>query len=156
MPVEFYTFWKDHFIRTKKRLDKSKYYKDILDEEGVQGMMTKIQNEAVHYIINPFDPAIRDRQRLEKIFDFKYKIEIFVPKEKRVWGYYVYPLLQGNTFIGRIELKADRKAKQLNILNFWLEDVVVWDDKQQEKLDVELASFALLVGIERVRWLCLL
>ena len=104
-------------------------------------------------IINPFDPAIRDRIRLKKIFDFDYKIEIFVPKEKRVWGYYVYPILQGNKFIGRIELKADRKAMQLDVLNFWLEDGHVWNDKQQEKLDAELSSFALLVGIKNISWL---
>ena len=103
-------------------------------------------------IINPFDPAIRDRIRLKKIFNFDYKIEIFVPKEKRVWGYYVYPLLQGNKFIGRIELQADRKTKQLNVLNFWKEEGVIWDNKQEKKLEAELSSFALLVGIKNVNW----
>ncbi len=104
-------------------------------------------------IINPFDPTIRDRIRLQKIFGFAYKIEIFVPKEKRKWGYYVYPLLQGNTFIARIEVQADRKAKQLNVLHLWMEEGVVWDDIKQVKLDEALASFALLVGIDEVVWL---
>lgn len=61
--------------------------------------------------------------------------------------------MQGNRFIGRIELQANRKAKQLNVLNFWQEDGVVWNDKQQVKLDAELSSFALLVGIKNVSWL---
>ena len=102
-------------------------------------------------IINPFDPAIRDRERLEKLFDFDYKIEIFVPKLKRKWGYYVYPLLEGNEFIGRIELKVNRQKSQLDVINFWVEKDIVWDDKRQEKLDVELAQFAQLVGIEKIK-----
>ena len=104
-------------------------------------------------IINPFDPAIRDRIRLKKISGFEYKIEIFVPKEKRIWGYYVYPILQGNKFIGRIELKADRKAKELNVLNFWKENDIIWNDKLQLKLEEELSSFASLVDIENVKWI---
>ncbi|WP_072682408.1 winged helix-turn-helix domain-containing protein [Arcobacter sp. LA11] len=103
-------------------------------------------------IINPFDPTIRDRVRLKNIFDFDYKIEIFVPKSKRKWGYYVYPLLEGSKFIGRIELQANRKDNQLNVLNFWKEDNIQWNNKQQEKLDLELFSFASLVGIKNVNW----
>lgn len=98
-------------------------------------------------IINPFDPAIRDRSRLKAIFDFDYKIEIFVSKEKRKWGYYVYPLLQGDTFIGRIELQTDKKTKQLKVLNFWREDGIDWNEKQEEKLKTELSSFAQLAGL---------
>ncbi len=298
LPVEFFPMWKGHFKRTKERLDKSKYYKDILDKNGIEDIINRIKNEgalhskdfnskvigekkmwsssthkttldymwycgvlstayrknfrkfyelseniipnnvfnknipeaaqinwlclqALHRlsvanakeiknfwgslsikevntwikenednlieiqwqdsegkliksfspldievrlanlkilgsqikIINPFDPAIRDRIRLKKIFDFDYKIEIFVPKEKRVWGYYVYPILQNDKFIGRIELKADRKMKQLNVLNFWKEDDIIWNDNQQKKLDIELESLALLVGIDKVNWL---
>lgn len=103
-------------------------------------------------IINPFDPAIRDRIRLKKIFDFDYKIEIFVPKEKRIWGYYVYPILEGDTFIGRIELQANRKENQLNVINFWKEEEISWNDNQQKKLDIELSSFALLIDITNVIW----
>jgi uncharacterized protein YcaQ len=103
-------------------------------------------------IINPFDPAIRDRIRLKKIFDFDYKIEIFVPKKKRVWGYYVYPLLQDNNFIGRIELQANRKENTLNVINFWQEEGTIWNDKKLKKLDIELTSFALLIGIVNVIW----
>ena len=298
LPIEFYPFWKGHFKRTQERLDKSKYYKELLDEEGIQDIINRLKNEgALHskdftskapsdkkmwsrsthkttldymwycgvlstayrknfrkyydlseniippdiknkniseaqqidwlctqaltrlsvasakeikdfwgclnikevntwliknkknlleiewenneekyiksfacldikdrlenlknekneiQIINPFDPAIRDRKRLKKIFDFDYKIEIFVPKEKRVWGYYVYPILQGNTFIGRIELQANRKDNQLDVLNFWIEDGFTWDKKQQKNLDIELSSFALLVGITKVKWI---
>ena len=101
-------------------------------------------------IINPFDPAIRDRKRLKAIFSFEYKIEIFVPKAKRVWGYYVYPLLLGNKFIGRIELQSNRKTKQMEVINFWLEDGELWDDNKQKKLEEELYSLASFVGVSKI------
>jgi len=52
-------------------------------------------------ILNPFDPAIRDRVRLNRLFGFEYTVEMFVPAPKRKWGYYVYPLLEGNRFVLR-------------------------------------------------------
>ena len=64
-------------------------------------------------IINSFDPAVRDRDRLKNIFGFEYKIEIFVPESKRKWGYYVYPLLEGNKFV-----LMSCKIKLLDVLNF--------------------------------------
>lgn len=103
-------------------------------------------------IINPFDPAVRDRMRLNSMFGFDYKLEVFVPAAKRKWGYYVYPLLEGDSFVGRIEAKADRKAKCLNVLNFWSEDGVKWGAQRKKKLDAELAKFARLANLDRVNW----
>ena len=54
-------------------------------------------------IINPFDPVVRDRNRLKRLFGFDYRIEIFVPAAKRRFGYYVFPILEGDRFVGRIE-----------------------------------------------------
>jgi len=105
-------------------------------------------------IINPFDPAIRDRARLKRLFGFDYTIEIFVPAAKRQWGYYVYPILQNDRFIGRIELKADRKAKQLQVVAFWQEEKVKWGEARFEALDKELKQFAKFGGVEDVVWLC--
>ncbi len=98
-------------------------------------------------IINPFDPAVRDRVRLKNLFGFDYKIEIFVPAAKRKWGYYVYPILEGARFIGRIELKADRKNGILNVLNFWQENDINWSQEKFKKLDAELNRFARLASI---------
>ncbi|MEL6216279.1 MAG: crosslink repair DNA glycosylase YcaQ family protein, partial [Pseudomonadota bacterium] len=53
-------------------------------------------------ILNPFDPLVRDRTRLARLFGFEYRVEMFVPANKRRWGYYVYPLLEGDRFVGRI------------------------------------------------------
>ena len=61
-------------------------------------------------VLSPFDPVLRDRDRAERLFGFRYRIEIFVPEAKREYGYYVFPLLEGDRLIGRIDMKADRRA----------------------------------------------
>lgn len=99
-------------------------------------------------IFNPFDPVVRDRKRLERLFGFEYRIEIFVPAAKRRWGYYVYPLLEGDRFVGRIEIKADRNASELTVLNFWEEPGVRWTAVRQRKLEAELARLARFVGLK--------
>jgi len=103
-------------------------------------------------IINPFDPAIRDRNRLKSMFGFDYRLEVFVPAAKRRWGYYVYPLLEGDRFVGRIEAKADRKAKCLNVLNFWPEGDIKWGLGRNARLEAELVRFARLADLNIVKW----
>jgi uncharacterized protein YcaQ len=103
-------------------------------------------------ILNPFDPAIRDRSRLMRLFGFDYTIEIFVPAAKRRWGYYVYPLLEGDRFVGRIELKADRNAGTLTFDRLWVEDGVQWTGPREAKLAAELDRMARFVGVDDVIW----
>ena len=103
-------------------------------------------------ILNPFDPAIRDRARLERLFGFEYRNEMFVPQAKRRWGYYVYPLLEGDRFVGRCEVKADRAAGWLRVTGFWPEPKVKWSAARLEKLEAELVRFARLAGIREVDW----
>ncbi|WP_391481466.1 winged helix-turn-helix domain-containing protein [Nereida sp. NH-UV-3] len=102
-------------------------------------------------ILNPFDPAIRERARLARLFGFEYRVEMFVPAAKRVWGYYVFPLLEGRNFVGRIEVKADRKSGVLNVLNFWPERRA-WPQSRFAKLDAELDRMRRFVGLDRVVW----
>ena len=103
-------------------------------------------------ILNPFDPLIRDRNRLEKLFGFAYRNEIFVPKAKRIWGYYVYPLLEGARFVGRIELKGDRSKKLLTVTGFWQEPGVQWSAARRNKLEAELRRFGRFAGLNALRW----
>ncbi len=103
-------------------------------------------------ILNPFDPAIRDRTRLQRLFGFDYRNEMFVPAHERRWGYYVYPLLEGDRFVGRVELKADRAKGWLRVTGFWPEPCVTWRAARIEKLDAELARFARMVGINHIDW----
>ncbi len=103
-------------------------------------------------ILNPFDPVIRDRKRLMRLFGMEYRIEIFVPAAKRRWGYYVFPLLEGDRFVGRVDLKADRKAGQLLVQNFWPEPKVQWTPSRWVKLDAELVRLARLAEVTDVVW----
>lgn len=101
-------------------------------------------------IVNPFDPAVRDRDRLAALFGFDYRIEIFVPAAKRKWGYYVYPLLEGDRFVGRIDMKADRAKGALLVKQVWLEAGFDWTTARVKKLEAELARMARFVGAERI------
>ena len=90
-------------------------------------------------VLSPFDPLIRDRNRTERLFGYFYRIEIFVPEPKRQYGYYVFPLLEGDRLVGRIDMKADRKAGKLDVKRLWWEPKVRASAGRLEKLEAELA-----------------
>lgn len=120
---------------------------------GIEERLAQVPAPTIRLrILNPFDPTIRDRMRLERLFGFEYRNEMFVPAVKRKWGYYVYPLLEGDRFVGRLELKADRANGWMRVTGFWPEPRVKWGAARYEKLEAELARFARFVGIEDVSW----
>ena len=105
-------------------------------------------------IINPFDPVVRDRNRLLALFGFHYRNEMFVPAARRQWGYYVYPILEGDRFVGRIEIKADRAASHLRVTQYWPEPAARRFAARHDRLSAELARLARLIGVGQVLWDC--
>lgn len=101
-------------------------------------------------VLSPFDPALRDRKRAEFLFGFRYRIEVFVPELKRVFGYYVFPLLEGERLVGRIDVK--RAGAVLVVRAVWPEPGVAWGKGRQAKLEAELDRLAAFAGCARVEF----
>jgi uncharacterized protein YcaQ len=103
-------------------------------------------------ILSPFDPALRDRARAERLFGFRYRIEVFVPEPKRVWGYYVFPVLEGARLAGRIDARAQRDAGVLRVRAFWPEAGLRPGPGRLARLEAELQRLAAFAGCDRVEY----
>ncbi|MEM9046118.1 MAG: crosslink repair DNA glycosylase YcaQ family protein [Pseudomonadota bacterium] len=101
-------------------------------------------------LLSPFDPALRDRARAERLFHFHYRIEIFVPEAKRRYGYYIFPVMQGDRMIGRLDAKRDRQT--LRVRAFWPEARIRMGKARTTGLKAELERVKHLVGVEQVEF----
>ena len=127
--------WSSRFVKTGVQEELTK----MVDEgevsevsiEGVKGvryMLTsylqkKIKLSDEVFVLSPFDRLNFFRRRLKEYFDFDYQIECFVPKAKRKYGYFSLPILMSDTFVARMDSKADRKEQKLVVFNLHFEDV---------------------------------
>jgi uncharacterized protein YcaQ len=92
-------------------------------------------------LLSPFDRLIHDRDRAEALFGFHYRLEMYVPKAKREFGYYVLPLLEGDHLVGRAEPRFDRRTGTLEVLGAW---------GDTSRLGEALRELAAWLGAERI------
>ncbi|WP_218024685.1 winged helix-turn-helix domain-containing protein [Glutamicibacter uratoxydans] len=99
-------------------------------------------------LLSPFDSMVFNRRRLEAFFDFNYRVEIYVPQPQRRYGYYVYPILLGEKFVGRIDLKAERQKQVLKVQSVHYEQES--DPEIERQLASELTMMASWLGLDEV------
>lgn len=100
-------------------------------------------------LLTPFDPLTWCRDRLKRLFDVDYRIEIYVPEHKRKYGYYVMPFLLGENIVARCDLKADRDQRVLNVLGAWPEPGQN-PDEIAVPMRTALANLAAWLGLDAV------
>ncbi|MBO9709478.1 MAG: YcaQ family DNA glycosylase [Caulobacter sp.] len=102
-----------------------------------------------HALLSPFDNLIWFRERAERLFDVRIRLEIYTPSHKRTHGYYVLPFLQGEAITARVDLKADRRAGVLQVLSAHAEPTA--DDATPQALATQLERMAAWLDLDTVR-----
>ncbi len=100
-------------------------------------------------LLCPFDPLIFFRPRVQRLFDFHYRIEIYVPAPKRQFGYYVWPFLLDGRLVGRVDLKAERTRDALHVVGAFTEPEQE-PSRVAEALAAELRTMATWLGLGEV------
>jgi uncharacterized protein YcaQ len=104
-------------------------------------------------LLSPFDPVMRDRARVARLFDFAYRFEAFDPAPRRRYGYYVLPILEGDRLVGRIDPKFHRERDTLEVRKVYWEPMVKVTNTRKRQLDEALARLADLIGAGKIELL---
>jgi len=102
-------------------------------------------------LLAPFDPILRDRNRAQRLFDFDYRFEAFVPASKRKYGYYILPILERDRLIGRLDPRFEREQKTLIVDRVWWEKEIKPTRAHKRKLEMALDVLAQQIGATKVK-----
>jgi hypothetical protein len=104
--------------------------------------------------LSPFDPLVWDRKLLASLFGFDYVWELFIPPERRRWGWYVLPILFGDRLVGRIEPRIDRDGDRVQVLDLWWEDGFAprRADGFVDAMNNALGAYLRFAGVSCVEW----
>ncbi len=151
-----------HITHLRSNVPLNKAVNDILHQQVEQGLLTILttDNMPKTYIetsllnthippspkgvklLSPFDNALIHRDRLEQVFDYHYRLECYVPKAKRQYGYFCLPILYKNTIVGRADCKAHRSTQLFELINLHIEKTLNDTDAFIEALVETVLSFA--------------
>jgi uncharacterized protein YcaQ len=115
-------------------------------EQALQGKL-KTNNTT---ILSPFDPLVTDRSRAKELFGFDYLIECYTPAAKRVYGYFTLPILHNGQLVGRVDAKAWRKEKRLEMIHLHLEPGIRVTLGLRNGLEKSFKAYASWQGLETV------
>ena len=118
--------------------------------KSLESLGSNKNGESQLFILSPFDNAVILRPRIKRLFGFDYTLECYLTPQKRVYGYWCLPLLFKNSFIGRLDCKADRKAKQMQINSLHFESGVKPDHQMASALQSSFNRFADFCGCASV------
>jgi len=113
---------------------------DALEDAPIEGM----------HLLSPFDNLVIQRDRLKRLFGFDYALECYKPPARRVKGYFALPILFREKFVGRVDAKADRKAKKLLVQGLWWEEGVRVGEELKRVLGGKLEELAAFNGCGEV------
>ena len=100
-------------------------------------------------ILSPFDRVMTDPLRVVRLFDFDYRLEMFTPREQRIWGQFALPILHGERLVGKVDGRSDRDTGRFVVHG--IHEDVPFDATLRAAVDAELTAFAGWMGLEVVR-----
>lgn len=123
-----------------------------IHDDTLKGMDGLMEERKTAVLLSPFDNLICDRTRTETLFNFHYRSEIYTPKAKRKYGYYVMPILYGDRLIGRLDPKMDRKTKILHINAVFTEPDVTLTDEMGTAVSETIAQLGTFLNANKIEY----